>query len=208
MLDKFLALLERFVVAHELIAANSAKTTLIEKVGDVVRAEETVAEPEQKAPAKRTRTPKPKAAPEPEPEQEEEEEAPGEDWSLAEKVATQEELLGVSLIAHPLELAAEKITASGAISTLEASARIGQRVRVAGTRMTWRRTPTTRGDYIYFMALEDLEGMLDVVIFADVYRAARLSFSKPGPYIVEGTMELTAEATEPTLRAEKIWQVE
>ena len=42
MLDKFLALLERFVVALELIAANSAKTTLIEKVGDVVRAEEKV----------------------------------------------------------------------------------------------------------------------------------------------------------------------
>ena len=136
------------------------------------------------------------------------EDAPGEDWSLAEKVAAQEELLGVSVIAHPLELAAEKITRSGAITTLEAAARIGQRVRVAGTRMTWRRTPTTRGDYIYFMALEDLEGMLDVVIFADVYRAARLSFAKPGPYIVEGTMELTAEATEPTLRAEKIWQVE
>lgn len=72
MLDKFLVLLERFVVAHELIAANSAKTTLIEKVGDAVRAEETVAEPEQKAPAKRTRATKPKAAPEPEPEQEEE----------------------------------------------------------------------------------------------------------------------------------------
>lgn len=40
MLDKFLALLERFVVAHELIAANSAKTTLIEKVGDVLTAVE------------------------------------------------------------------------------------------------------------------------------------------------------------------------
>lgn len=74
MMEKFLALLERFVVAHELIAANSAKTTLIEKVGDVVRAEETVAEPEQKAPAKRTRTTKPKAAPAKEPEPEEEEE--------------------------------------------------------------------------------------------------------------------------------------
>lgn len=43
MLEKFLVLLERFVVAHELIAANSAKTTLIEKVADVVRAEEKVA---------------------------------------------------------------------------------------------------------------------------------------------------------------------
>lgn len=76
MLEKMLVLLERFVVAHELIAANSAKSTLIEKVGDVVRAEETVAEPEPKSPTKRTRaTTKPKAAPEPEPEQEEEEEA-------------------------------------------------------------------------------------------------------------------------------------
>lgn len=77
MLDKFLVLLERFVVAHELIAANSAKTTLIEKVGDVVQAEETVAEPEQKPAAKRTRAPaKAKAAPEPEQEPEEEEEMP------------------------------------------------------------------------------------------------------------------------------------
>lgn len=43
MLDKFLALLERFVVAHELIAANST-TTLIEKVGDVVTVMEASAE--------------------------------------------------------------------------------------------------------------------------------------------------------------------
>ena len=94
MLDKFLALLERFVVAHELIAANSAnKTTLIEKVGDVVRAEEKViaggdggsekavkggAKPkqeeddladdeatEEKPKTRKTRAAKPKAEPEP-----------------------------------------------------------------------------------------------------------------------------------------------
>ena len=71
MLEKMLVLLERFVVAHELIAANSAKPAAV--VGEVAAAPE-AAEPEQKAPAKRTRTTKPKAAPEPEPEQEEEEE--------------------------------------------------------------------------------------------------------------------------------------
>lgn len=86
MLDKFLALLERFVVAHELIAANSAKTTLIEKVGDVVRAEEKSAaakdepttvkakpeeddladeEPEEKPKTRKPRQAKPKAEPEP-----------------------------------------------------------------------------------------------------------------------------------------------
>lgn len=73
MLEKMLVLLERFVVAHELIAANSAKPVAV--LGEVVSTLE-AAEPEQKAPAKRTRAAKPKAAPEPEPEQEEEEEAP------------------------------------------------------------------------------------------------------------------------------------
>ena len=134
-------------------------------------------------------------------------ESPSEDWSLSEKVSAQEELLGVSVIAHPLELAAEKIAATGALTTLEAATRLGQRVRVAGMRMTWRRTPTVRGDFIYFMTLEDLEGMLDVVIFSDVYRQAHISFARPGPYIVEGTLELNGEETEPTLRAERIWQL-
>ncbi|EMB9411568.1 hypothetical protein U9V99_004247 [Salmonella enterica subsp. enterica serovar Montevideo] len=43
MLETIIKLLERFVVAHELIAANSAKQTAIEKVGDVLRATETPA---------------------------------------------------------------------------------------------------------------------------------------------------------------------
>ena len=74
MLDKFLVLLERFVVAHELIAANSAKpAAVISQVVSGPAANDEAAEPEQKTPAKRTRTTKPKAAPEPEPEQEEEE---------------------------------------------------------------------------------------------------------------------------------------
>ncbi|MGL5904216.1 MAG: hypothetical protein ACRCZO_16155 [Cetobacterium sp.] len=41
MLETIIKLLERFVVAHELIAANSAKQTVIEKVGEVLRATET-----------------------------------------------------------------------------------------------------------------------------------------------------------------------
>jgi len=70
MLDKFLVLLERFVVAHELIAANSVRVTGM--AGEVAAAPE-AAEPEPKAPVKRGRPAKPKAAPEPEPEPEEEE---------------------------------------------------------------------------------------------------------------------------------------
>ena len=97
----------------------------------------------------------------------------GEDWTLAEKAAAQEALLGAGLVAHPLELQAAQIAASGALTTVEAAAKLSQRVRVAGMRQTWRRSRTTAGDYIYFMALEDLEGMLDVVILGEVYRRNR-----------------------------------
>lgn len=75
MLEKMLVLLERFVVAHELIAANSVKpAAVISPVVSGPAANDEAAEPEPKAPAKRTRAAKPKAAPEPEPEPEQEEE--------------------------------------------------------------------------------------------------------------------------------------
>lgn len=72
MLDKLLVLLERFVVAHELIAANSGKAPLAAEPGEVMTTLEEV-KPDPAAKTKRTRTAKAKPAPEPEPEVEEEE---------------------------------------------------------------------------------------------------------------------------------------
>ncbi len=135
-------------------------------------------------------------------------EIPEDDWTLAEKVAAQEEILGTGVIAHPLELAAAQITAANALTTLEAASRLGQRVRVAGMRQTWRRSQTIQGEYIYFMSLEDLEGMLDVVILGDVYRRWRSALSTAGPYVIEGQVELDREKGEPFIRAEKIWRLE
>jgi DNA-directed DNA polymerase III PolC len=127
-----------------------------------------------------------------------------EDWSLRQRVAAQEAILGASVDAHPLELVANQITSSGALTTLEASTQPGQRLRVAGMRQTWRRSANARGEYIYFMSLEDLEGMIDVVISADIYRHHRDALAAPGPYLIEGTVELRRDETVPYLRAERI----
>ncbi|PWB51136.1 MAG: hypothetical protein C3F13_14845 [Anaerolineales bacterium] len=129
------------------------------------------------------------------------------DWDLAQKVAAQEELLGTGVIAHPLELAEKQIAETGALTTVEAASRLEQHVRVAGTRQIWRRSLTTRGEYIYFMSLEDLEGMLDVVITADVYRRSKAAFTTPGPYVVEGRVDLDRQRGEPIIHAEKIWSI-
>ncbi len=131
----------------------------------------------------------------------------GDDWPLAQRVAAQEEILGTGVDAHPLELVADRIAAANALTTVGAAARVGKRVRVAGMRQTWRRTSTARGDYIYFMALEDLEGVLDVVIMGEVYRRNRNELSGPGPYVIEGVLEMDSVNEEPTIRAEKIWKV-
>jgi DNA-directed DNA polymerase III PolC len=130
-----------------------------------------------------------------------------EDWSLAEKVAAQEAILGASVAAHPLELVADQVAAAGALSTLEAVGRVGQTVRVAGMRQTWGRSSSGRNKTVYFMSLEDLEGTLDVVIFADVYRRYHAALSGHGPYLLEGVMEMDTRRGEPILRAEQIWQV-
>jgi DNA polymerase-3 subunit alpha len=133
--------------------------------------------------------------------------SPIDDWSLSEKMAAQEAILGASIEAHPLELYAEQINQAGALNTLEAATRTGQRVRVAGMRQVWRRFTSPGGDAMYFMALEDLEGMLDTVIYASVYRRYRSEFSGPGPYVLEGMLERDESSGEPLLKVEKFWRL-
>ncbi len=125
-------------------------------------------------------------------------------WPLEQIIADQESILGAAIIAHPLELAGEKIRAAGAISTVDAIQCPGQTVRVAGMRQTWRRGKTARGDVYYFMSLEDLEGMLNVFIPGDVYRRNRSLLNQRGPWIIEGSLEPDPASGECTLRAAKI----
>ncbi len=127
-----------------------------------------------------------------------------ENWSVEQIMIDQETILGTAVIAHPLDLAAEQIKASGAISTVEAIQCSGENVRVAGVRQTWRRGKTTHGEVYYFMSLEDLEGMLDVFISDDIYRRYRYALSRPGPWIVEGVMEPNRLSGECTLRASRV----
>jgi error-prone DNA polymerase len=133
---------------------------------------------------------------------------PGEnDWSLSQKVDAQQALLGASLEAHPLELVASKIVASGAVSTLEAAERVGRRVIVAGIRQTAHRSRTARGEPMMFLTLEDLTGTLDVILFPDVYRRAKNDLSQPVPLLISGVMEMDTDGGEPFLRAERVTRV-
>jgi DNA polymerase-3 subunit alpha len=126
------------------------------------------------------------------------------DWTLQQKVDAQLEILGASLEAHPLELVAEKIASSGAITIVEAAERMGRRVTVAGVRQASHRSRTVKGDMMLFLTLEDLSGTLDAVLFPEVYRTSKSLFDSTVPLLVTGIMEMDIERGEPFLRAEKI----
>jgi DNA polymerase-3 subunit alpha len=126
------------------------------------------------------------------------------DWTLEQKAAAQQDILGISLEAHPLELAAAAITAAGAISTIEAAGKVGQRVTVAGVRLSAHRSRTARGEMMMFLSLEDLEGVLDVIVFPDAYRQAQSAVNSNAPLLVTGLVEMDEERGEPLLKAEKV----
>jgi DNA polymerase III alpha subunit len=123
----------------------------------------------------------------------------GEEWTLEEKLLAQEEILGIGVVAHRLELYAEQINSAGALTTTSAASRLGQRVRVAGVRLIWQQRRTKNGEYIYLMDLEDLEGMLLVVIPEDLHRRQRNVFSPVDPFIVEGEVSLEGRFNEPAI---------
>ena len=126
------------------------------------------------------------------------------DWTLEQKVDAQVELLGVSLEAHPLELVADQVSASGAISTADAAGKLGRRVTVAGVRQTSHRSRTAKGEPMLFLTIEDLTGTLDVIAFPDVYHAAKDLLNSSSPMLVTGIIEMDASRGEPYLRAERV----
>lgn len=126
------------------------------------------------------------------------------DWSLSELAQAQEEILGVSVAVHPLEMVVDKIAAAGAVASVEAAGRPGESVVIAGMRLTSRRTRTSKGEMMLFLSVEDLDGMMEVVVFPDVYRQYRDELSGAGPYLIRGVVEWDEERGEPWLRAAKI----
>lgn len=131
-----------------------------------------------------------------------------EDWDISQKVSAQQRLLGASLDAHPLEDFAAQVHAAGAISTVEAAAKPGEVVRVAGMRQILHRTATGSGERMAIMTLEDLEGILDVILPPLVFRKMQNALaSAERPLVIEGRIERDENTGEPVLYAEKGWQI-
>jgi DNA-directed DNA polymerase III PolC len=130
-----------------------------------------------------------------------------EEWTLEQVASAQVELLGVSMVAHPLELAAAQTEALGALTTLEAVSHVGRTVRVAGMRQAWRRSRHRNGGRFYHMTLGDLHANLHVTVDERVYTRDREAFSTRKPVVIEGKVEHRGESGDITLLASRAWRL-
>jgi DNA-directed DNA polymerase III PolC len=132
----------------------------------------------------------------------------GKDWDIGQKASAQQRLLGASLDAHPLETFAVQVHSAGVISTVEAAEKLGEIVRVAGMRQILHRTTASGGERMAVVTLEDLDGILDVVLPPIVFRRMQNALvSAARPLVIEGRIERDENTGEPFLQAEKGWQI-
>jgi DNA polymerase III alpha subunit len=129
------------------------------------------------------------------------------DWELSQRVDAQLSILGVGLDAHPLELVSDQINQIGAVSSQEALAHPNEKIVLAGIRQTTQRFFDHAGDPFYILELEDLEGVLPVMMSPSFYRQHRAVMSSSQPFAVEGNMILSATTGEPVLQARRMFPI-
>lgn len=115
--------------------------------------------------------------------------------------------VGLSLTDHPADLAREGLQAQGwggppLAAVVEAEP--GQRIEVVGLISSRQRPPTARG--VTFLSLEDMSGMLNVVVWPDVWQRYRRELLDVPVVRVRGRVE--REGRSVSLVLERAWSVE
>jgi len=114
------------------------------------------------------------------------------DFSEEEKFYWEFKLLGLDIRGHIMTRFRRRLQRRGFLSSRDLKALPeGSRVKVAGILFRPHRPPTRSGRVTVFMSLEDEFGLIDIVVFEDVYqRYGQLIFApQTGPLVVEGVLQ-------------------
>lgn len=105
------------------------------------------------------------------------------DFTPAEKYLKEYELLGLMVQGHFMAYLRDHLQHQQYLTAAEVKrAAAGELVKVAGVAVRPHRPPTKSGKIVVFLSLEDETGLVDLVLFEDVYqRYGHLIFTDPRP---------------------------
>ncbi len=111
-------------------------------------------------------------------------------WSRRERLANEREALGFYITGHPLdEYAGEIELFANAASSRVPSMVSGSEVRIAGIVSSLRQKTTKQGRKMAYLQLEDLEGVLEVIVFPEVFQQSQDALSGGGTVFLVGRVE-------------------
>ncbi|HSB04354.1 MAG TPA: DNA polymerase III subunit alpha, partial [Thermodesulfobacteriota bacterium] len=117
-----------------------------------------------------------------------------EEFSEKQLIAFEKETVGFYFSRHPLahyEEAIKRITQEDS-STLSERPN-GSEVKICGLVSGLKEITTKKGDRMAFLTLEDIKGLVEVILFPEAFKASLTWLRSGDPIIVRGTLDLSDE---------------
>ena len=95
------------------------------------------------------------------------------EWDQSERLKHERELTGFYISSHPLaryEATIQALATASTISLPELSD--GREVKLCGIITTVKSMLTKKGDRMAYLTLEDLQGVVEIIVFPDLYKNA------------------------------------
>ena len=117
-----------------------------------------------------------------------------EEWPENQLLSNEKDVLGFYLTGHPLARFEKLLNQYATISTTDFRGKVHKsEVRLGGVVSQLKEINTRKGDRMAFATVEDLNGFMEVVVFADLYKERIILIKSGEPILVVGRLELEGE---------------
>jgi len=118
-----------------------------------------------------------------------------EDWPESQRLAGEKETLGFYLTGHPLARYAERLKRLATTDTERIrEVADGQEIVIGGVVNNLKEIHTKKGDRMAFVTLEDLNGVVEVIVFTDLYKSSNLLLRGEEPIFIKGRVDAGEES--------------
>ena len=118
------------------------------------------------------------------------------DWPEGQRLAFEKETLGFYLTGHPLTPYAATLRRLATVDSQSIQGvPDGQEITIGGVVNALKEINTKKGDRMAFVTLEDLQGVVEVIIFSELFKNSSLLLKGEEPVFIKGRVDAGEENT-------------
>ncbi len=126
-----------------------------------------------------------------------------EEWHENQLLSFEKETLGFYITSHPLARYEEDIKRFTSEDTASvAQFETGREVKICGVVSTFKEITTRKGERMAFASLEDMKGVIEVILFPDVFLSSLSYLKGDDPILVKGVFDMGED--NPKIKANEV----